>query len=195
MKTVFCFLFSYILNTAVALSAVPFEAELPRYLVKLGLLAPKLDSDVTGVVERNPILFYDLSDEKVGRMTAQYQAGEDAERKGRNDIALKVFWELAESGYGPANLKLSEAFAEGKLGLKKNHALASLFCHRPFTVEEMRAQQRSILFSLKWQKQNAASPTSPPGGDVSPEEVDLDVKTQEGLKLLDAEGLRRRVGK
>ncbi len=182
----------------------PDPIQLPRYLKKMGLADLVYDPRIMEVNEDDPILKYDLSPASIAAMKTQYEVAEKAENAGHNELALRIYWSLAEQGYGEANYRLACAFDDGNLGLSRDQRLFSFFLSRPATVKDMVWQQSNIRSLIKHARAEEAAwlaaekdrlATSPPG-DGGVVEVYLDDK--EEAKLLSngsRHGLRHRAGK
>ena len=178
----------------------PFELDFPAYLARKGLPRPEYNAHISRGVN-DPILRYDLSDENIETMRVQYQVAENIEKLGESDLALRHYWDLAEKGYAPANNRLSDAFEQGELGLKKDQWISAFYFKRPRTIEDMKDQQQSMQKWLKWREreQEEFAADAIQAAPLSLNEVDLRVVGEEYQSLLpkkgsteEAAGLRRR---
>ena len=189
------------LSTASQGQKDPFELDFPAYLVRKGLPRPGYNAHID-MGARDPILQYDLSDDNVARMATEFQLAQIAEQKEQSEMALRVYWNLAERGYAPANNRLFEAFRDGTLGLKEDVFVAGFYRDRPRTIEEMRYEQQSIrewLIRRQRQQQEEFAADAIQAAPLSLNEVDLLVVGEEYQSLLpkkgfteEAAGLRRR---
>ena len=123
------------------------DAEIPDYIRAMGITRCTDFRAPRGFNDPHPILSYKLDTESIAIMNAQYQVAVQARNEEKNKLAVKILWDLAESGYAPANIDLSNAFAHGELGLKINSHLADIFIDRPLTVEDMIDRQQKIKHS------------------------------------------------
>lgn len=123
------------------------DAEIPDYIRKMGITHCADFRAPRGFNDPHPILSYRLDAESIIVMKAQYQVAIQAKNEGKNALAVKILWDLAENGYAPANYDLSGAFLYGELGLKKDLALTSIFLERPSTIEEMIKRQKEFKYS------------------------------------------------
>ena len=186
------------LSTASQGQKDPFELDFPAYLVRKGLPRPGYNAHID-MGARDPILQYDLSDDSIAKMATEFQLAQIAEQKEQSEMALRVYWNLAERGYAPANNRLFEAFRDGTLGLKEDVFVAGFYRDRPRTIEEMKYQQQSIREWLirRQRQQEEFAADAVQAAPLSLNEVDLLVG-EEHERLLpkkgsqEASGLRQR---
>ena len=188
------------LSTASQGQKDPFELDFPAYLARKGLPRPEYNAHISRGVN-DPILRYDLSDSNLARMATEFQLAQIAEQKEQSEMALRVYWNLAERGYAPANNRLFEAFRDGTLGLKEDVFVAGFYRDRPRTIEEMRYEQQSMKKWLEWRhrEQEELAADAVQAASLSLSEVELRVVGEEHQRLLpkkgsaeETVGLRRR---
>jgi hypothetical protein len=134
----------------------PDPIQLPRSLKKMRLPTPVYDARILEVDETHPVLKYDLSPASIAAMKTQYEVAEKAENAGHNELALRIYWSLAEQGYGEANYRLACAFDDGNLGLSRDQRLFSFFLDRPSTVKEMISKQNNIRSVIEYARAQEA---------------------------------------
>ncbi len=177
------------LNAASQDKKDPFELDFPAYLERKGLPRPGYNAHID-MGARDPILQYDLSDANIARMATEFQLAQIAEQKEQSEMALRIYWVLAERGYAPANNRLFEAFRDGTLGLKEDVFVAGFYRDRPRTIEEMRYQQQSIKeWLIRRQKQQEEfTADAIQAAPLSLADIDVHVVGEEHQSLLSKKG-------
>ncbi|MDP2193510.1 MAG: hypothetical protein Q8K36_03180 [Alphaproteobacteria bacterium] len=109
--------------------------KLPEEIERLGLVN-------LSMIERDPCK-YDFSNDNIARMRDKFTLAIAFRKEYKQDEAIKLFWQLAYDGYGPAIWVFTRAFTlnDEFLGIRENSNWASFFGRLPDTERQM------ILFS------------------------------------------------
>ncbi len=175
------------------------QDDFPEQLTRMGLSHPTYDPNNRDIYSDHPVFGYKLGDESVAQMEVHYGIAMEAKARGLHELAFKILWTLAESGYAPANNDVAEALLEPNLGVDKNLALARIFVNRPSTIAEMRKLQASYcwyrdhgrVISVLHDISNKVTDASL--GDI--DLIDISSHSDENLSLLSLINLKKRIFK